>query len=689
MLISYAWLQSLVPVSAAAPEVARRLTSRGLTVDSVATNDGDTIFELDVPANRPDALGHLGVAREVAAAFGLALTPRGGAPPGTGPDVASSVTVTIQAPGLCRRYTARLVRGVTVGPSPAWVVARLAACGIRSINNVVDASNLVMLELGQPVHVFDLATIAGAQIRVRLATQGERLMTLDGVLRTLDPSMLVIADAKRPIGLAGVIGGADTEIRETTKDVLIEAAWFSPGSVRKTGRALSLSTDASQRFERGCDPEAPPAAQELAAGLLATLAGGKPAPGMIDARHGAPAPRTLSVRLSRAAGLLGFAPSAQEAEGALAALALTPRAKGDLFEVTVPSWRVDLEREADLVEEIGRHLGYDRIPAAIPHGAPVDSDPLGGSRVEEAVRDRMCALGFHEAFSYAMIGAGEDDPFLPEGAPAPLALTNPIAETLGLLRRSLLPGLLRAADQNLRRGSGDVRLFEVGGVFAARGAGELPHEPSHAGFAWSGSATPPHWSGSARTADSWDAAGLIEDVLAVACGDRAFTREKAALPGLHPGKSVLWRDGAGRPVGWCGPVHPELAVRLGLQAELLLGEADLTAAAAVPAAPAAYRSISRLPGTSRDLSLVLAPGTLAGAVVAALAKVVSPAPVELAWIDRYSGPPLNDGEVAMTLRVMLQPLDRTLTDGEAEGYRAALVAALDSVPGARLRRMDA
>jgi phenylalanyl-tRNA synthetase beta chain len=619
MLISFGWLEELVPVAADAAEVARRLTARGLTVDATTVADGDTIFDLDVPANRPDALGHLGVAREVAAAFGLTLLPRPGSPPGTGADVASAVTVTIEAPEVCGRYTARLVRGVTVGPSPPWVVRRLAACGIRSINNVVDASNLVMLELGQPVHFFDLRTLSGPAIRVRLAATGERLLTLDGVWRSLDPTMLVIADAERPVGLGGVIGGADTEIRDATKDVLIEAAWFLPASVRRTSRALGLSTDASQRFERGCDPEAPPNAQELAVRLLAELAGGQPAPGMADVRPAAPVTRTLSVRLSRASRLLGFAPSADEAVKALAALALTPRAAGDLIEVTVPSWRVDLVREADLVEEIGRHLGYDRIPAATPRGAPTSSERYRGSSLEESVRDRLCALGFNEAFNYAMIGPSDDDPFVAREAKGPMALVNPIAETLGVLRRSLLPGLLRAADQNLRRGATDVRLFEVGSVFAARAPGELPHEPSHAGFAWSGAATPAHWSGTSRPADSWDAAGLIEDVLTLAAGDRSFFRARTDLPGLHPGQSVCWRDDGGATVAWCGPVHPRLAERLGLAAPLFLGEADLSLASRTPATAPAYRAISRLPGAWRDLSLVLAPDVSAGSVAAALA----------------------------------------------------------------------
>lgn len=688
MLISLNWLRELVPVPSDGAEVGRRLTARGLALDALAVHGDDTVLDLDVPANRPDALGHVGVAREVAAAFGVELTPRALPPADADAARALPVPVTIDEPELCGRYTARVVRGVTVGPSPAWVVSRLGACGMRSINNVVDASNLVLLELGQPVHFFDLRALAGPAIRVRRAEPGESLITLDGVSRRLDETMLVIADRRHAVGLAGVIGGADTEIKPETKDVLIEAAWFSPGSVRSTARALGVSTDASQRFERGCDPEAPPRAQELAVLLLAELAGGTPDPGMVDVRPSPSSVRTLTVRMDRVARLLGYAPSTDEAVAALAALGLSPKRRGDALDVTVPTWRVDLEREADLVEEIGRHLGYDRIPLRVPHGAPRAASGTAGSAFEEAVRDRMAGLGFHEAINYAMLGPGEDDAFVAVGSPGPLALANPISETLGFLRRSLMPGLLRAIDQNLRRGAADVRLFEVGGVFHGRRAGELPLEPSYAGFAWSGSADSRHWSRPARPADAWDAAGLIEDLLGLGTFARPVRRERADLPGLHPGQSMAWRDEAGRQVAWCGPVHPAVAARLGLSAAVLLGEADLESIARGHAGSATYRAVSRQPVTWRDLSLVLEPQAAAGTVLEALAAVPSPAPVSMTWIDRYAGPPLARGQAAMTLRVMLHPLDRTLTDADAESYREKLLAALDSVQGVHLRRTE-
>jgi len=690
VLISLAWLRDLLEGASAlaAPEIARALSARGLTVDAVTSAGADTVFDIDVPANRPDALGHLGVAREIAAAFGLAVAGAPSAPAASGAPVEDVVRVRIDAPELCGRYTAGLVRGVRIGPSPAWVVERLAACGLRSIDNVVDASNLVMLELGQPVHFFDLSKLDGHEIHVRDARERERLTTLDGVERTLAPGMPVIADARAAVALGGVMGGAASQIGPSTRDVLIEAAWFAPGAIRRTARALGLVTDASQRFERGGDIEAPPAAQRLAAARLAELAGGTAAPGMVDVRASGASRRTLSVRLPRAARLLGYEPSREESSAALAALGLSPRSDGDRIEVTVPSWRVDLEREADLVEEIGRHLGYDRIPSRMLAGVSKASAASGPPRLEERVRDRLAGLGFHEAFNYAMIAPGEDDAFVEDGAPAPLVLTNPIAETLGVLRRAVLPGLLRAADQNLRRGAAGVRLFEVGHVFRGTTAGTLPDEPSRAAFVWTGAAEPPHWSAPSRDADPYDAAGLVEEVLALAAGERPFRRERATLPALHPGGSIAWSAEDGRPAAWCGPIHPALADRLGVPGGVLLGEVDLGIASRDAAGAPAHRAIPKIPGTWRDLSIVLVPGTPAGAVVEALARVEAPAEARFVWIDRYAGKPLAEGEIAMTLRVILQPLDRTLTDAEAEAYRAKLVGALDSVPGARLRRID-
>lgn len=685
MLVSVAWIKSLLPGLPEPAEVARVLTARGLTVDAIATAGADAVLDVDVPANRPDALGHLGIAREIAAGLGLPFDPDYEAPAGSGAAPGAAVRVAIEDEGLCRRYTAGLVRGVRVGPSPAWVVARLEACGVRSINNVVDASNLVLLELGQPVHFFDLARLSGSEVRIRRAVEGEVLVTLDGGERRLASDMLVIADARRPVALAGVMGGADSEIGETTADVLIEAAWFLPGSVRRTARRLAMSTEASQRFERGCDPEAPLAAQHLSMRLLAELCGGTPAPGVLDLYPGRREPSRVIVRLARAATLLGYEPPRADARRALEAVGCRVVAADAVgFEVEPPSWRVDLEREADLVEEIGRHVGYDRIPtAAIPlapagSGVPADAD-------DERVRDRLAALGFHEALCYAMIGPGEDAGYAADDDPAPLALTNPISESLGWLRRSLLPALAAAAASNLRRGVEDVRLFDVGRIFLPRERGAFPEERVRAGIVWAGAAAGRHWSAPVRAVDLWDVAGTVEAVLHLLRPQGRWERGRSARACFQPGRSIAWSVPGGPTVAWCGQLDPARAGALESPSPIYLAEIDLDAVATLARELPQHRPLPRVPSSWRDLSLRCAPGVEAGTVLAALRAVDSPAPATFEVVDRFEGPPLREGEVSLTVRVILRPLERTLEDAATERFRSELLLALDGVPGVKVR----
>lgn len=690
MLVAIDWLAELLDEGFSllpAEDVARALTSRGLTVDAVLPREGASpVLDIDVPANRPDCLGHLGIARELAAATGLPLRARPPAPAAAGADAEASARVRVEAPELCGRYTARLVRGVRVGPSPEWVRRRLEGCGLRSIDNVVDASNLVLLELGQPVHFFDFARLREGTIVVRRAAPGEPFRTLDGVERRLDADTLVIADPSGPVALAGIMGGAGSEIGESTRDVLIEAAWFSPPNVRATARRLGMSTDASQRFERGCDPEATLAAQELSVRLLAELAGGVPAPGRIDVHPGA-APRGRgTVRLSRAATLLGYAPSPEEAMTALAAVGLDPERRGDAIEVTIPTWRVDLELEADLVEEIGRHLGYDRIPTR-PRvrltSGPAQHPP---SPAEERVRDLFAHLGFAEAFNYAMIDAGADDPFVPDGAPAAARLANPIADNLSHLRRAVLPGLLASADLNLRRGNLDVRLFEVGRVFLPGPDPDgFPREPLRAAVAWSGAAAPRHWSAPGRDLDLHDLTGVVEAVIRALRPRAELHRGPCGIPGLHPGLSAAWRSREGSLVAWTGRLHPALGRRLDLPQAVWLAELDLDAIESFSAAPPRYAPIPKVPGVSRDLSVLLASGTPAARLLEVLAAVPSPAPAALQVIDLWRGRENEGMETSVTVRVMLQPLDRTLNDAQTESYRLALIDAVERMDGARIR----
>ncbi len=681
MLFSLDWLIELCPADTDAAGLAAILTARGLTVDAVGRRGTDHVLDVDVPANRPDCLGHRGLAREIGAALNLPLAgPAPGAPRAAGAAAAQEVEVDLAAPDLCPRYTIGIVRDVRLAPSPDWVVRRLEACGLRSLGNVVDASNLVMLELGQPIHLFDLERLEPAGplrrlLRVRRAERGEKLLTLDGIERALEPGMLVIADRTRALALAGVIGGQETEIGPATRHVLIEAAHFQPAAVRFTARSGGLHTDASYRFERGVDPQAPPAAQALAARLLAELAGGVPAPGQLDV-HPAPAPaRRLQLRAAEVRRLLGFDPDPAELVAALAALGLSPQSGLDgMLRVSVPSWRRDLEREADLVEEVVRHLGYDRIPAgaiAASGSTPRASAPDSAERVS----DRLAQRGFQEAVGYAMIGPGEDDPFVDPETPRPLALINPLAEPLARLRRSILPGLLRCVELNLRRGVGDVRLFEIGRVFERAERNEAPHEPLRLGLAWTGAGEPVHWSRARREVDLHDLIGVAEGLFcAVAPGARPSLERGAQLAAFHPGISVRWRGDDGRVLAWGGATHPGLRDKHDRQVFLL--EAELDSLAALGGSREPLRAVPRVPTVVRDLSLVLTRELPYAQLVATLGSVEAPAPVRFEALDRYAGPPLRDDETALTIRVTLEPVDRTLTDDETERYREALIGRL-------------
>ena len=682
MLASVSWLRDLCPVKDQVRDIAAVFTARGLTVDAVTPAGADHVLEIDIPANRPDCLGHLGLARELSAASGVPLRPSAAAEP-RGGTVTQMVRVEIEDTKRCARYTARVVRNVHVGPSPPWVVERLEACGLRSISNVVDASNLVLLELGNPIHFFDLGRLEGARIVIRPAQEGERLTTLDGVLRTLDPETLVIADARRPVALAGVMGGADSEIGERTRDVLIEAAWFQPRSVRRTARRLGVQTDASYRFERGVDPAGMDAAQTLAVRLLHELAQGQPVPGLIDVGPSPPEPRRLELRPDQLSRLLGYEPDEREVLSTLEALQLGPRrSDGAPYEVSVPSWRVDLEREVDLVEEVARHLGYDRIPTG-QHGLPqVAADPARPD-LQERCGDILAQLGFHEAFGYAMIARDEDAGFVTPKTTTALELTNPITGSLTQLRRSILPGLIRAVDLNQRRGIRDVRLFETGRVFEPQRKAGFPHESRRVGVAWSGAARPRHWDGNPNETDLYDVMGLVEKLFCELRPGLTATRSAEAPSGLHPGCSVAWKLDSGREAAWAGMLHPDL--QRGLAHRLWLAEIDLEALEDTPPEPCRYRPVPRLTAVSRDLSLVMSEATPYRRAVDTMTEVEAPAPVVFEVVDRYEGPPLAAGNHSLTVRVTLQPDERTLTEDEIEAYRQKLVRRLDRKLGIKIR----
>jgi len=471
----------------------------------------EATLEFEVYANRPDHLSVYGIAREAAALTGGLLRPPEAEVREAAQPVHEAAQVEVRDPDLCPRYIARVIRGVKIGPSPAWMARRLRAAGMRPINNVVDVTNYVMLELGQPLHAFDYHRLAGRRIVVRRAREGETLRTLDGVLRQLDPDMLLICDAERPVAIAGVMGGEDSEVTPETTDILLESASFHPVSIRRTAKRLGMRTEASHRFERGIDPHLAALAADRAAKLIAELAGGEVLQGRIDAAAELPRPRELTLRLQRVNGMLGTDLSPQEVEGILNRLGFETRREKDgaSLQVVVPTFRRDVEGEADLIEEVARIYGYDRIPATIPKGSGTQGGLSRPLPAVEQVRTLLAERGLCESITYSFVSPKLFDRLrIPDGHPwrRAIRLANPLSEDQSLMRTSLVPSLVEAAALNARRQVNDVRLFELGKVYLPRELPlkELPEERWTVALALMGQAPAHVWGEPARPVDFFD-----------------------------------------------------------------------------------------------------------------------------------------------------------------------------------------
>jgi phenylalanyl-tRNA synthetase beta chain len=649
---------------------------------------GETIFEVEITPNRGDWASLQGVAREVKALFGGTLTPPPCDPPEGEREAAADVKIAIDDRAGCHHYVGRVVRGLTVGPSPDWLAKKLESAGMRAINVVVDVTNLVMLELGQPLHAFDLATLGGGQVRVRAARPGEKLATLDGETRELQTEDLVIADAERAIALAGVMGGAETEVRPETTDVLIEAAHFAAVRVRRSARRLGLRTEASYRFERGVDAEGVARAADRAARLLAELAGGTVSRGRVEAR-GEPARRPGDIALDPAhpGKLLGATFTAETCVALLARVGIQARLGADQrLHCAAPSWRNDLEIAQDLIEEIARIHGYDALEATMP-AAPLSPVTVPAPRpLAERARDELAALGFLEARFFPASFPEELDALrLPEGHELrrALRLANPIQGEGPLLATTLLPGLLRAARRNLSRQVDAVRLFEVARVFRARAPGELPDERlSAAALLTAGERTDP-WAAATPVSPFFAAKGAAER-LVDALDRRATFRAGSDAPWLHPGASGEIRAGE-TVLCRLGELHPETAAAFGIAPACAVLELDLAALPGLPVESRRYREVSPYPAVRRDLAVLLERGQPAGEVLEAIRKNAGQGLVSAGIFDRYEGKGIPEGKKSVAFRLVFQRLDRTLQDSEVSQTIDRIVDMLRKRFGAELR----
>ncbi|HET9981997.1 MAG TPA: phenylalanine--tRNA ligase subunit beta [Longimicrobiales bacterium] len=634
----------------------------------------DVRIVIDVTANRPDLLSHLGIARELApgGVAGVTLPPF---PAGANADAVADfraharfetrsdaaevagVRITIQDPDLCPRYMGALIRGVHVGPSPEWLATRLRAVGLRPINNVVDATNYVLHELGQPLHAFDLDRLAGREIRVRRAAPGESIATLDGERRALEPGMLVIADAEKPVAVAGVMGGENSEVAETTRDVLLECALFDPAATRRTRRALGLSTDASYRFERGVDPDGMETACRRAVELILAVAGGRAEPRVADVYPARLAPQMLLLRPARAAHLLGVPFGAPEVADLLTPLGFEVAAEdGDAVRVRVPGHRrYDVTREVDLIEEVARRHGYDNFPDELRAYRPntVPEDPV--ALLEDRLRSFLAGRGFLESRTMGFAAEAEGD----------VALVNPLSAAEGRLRRALLPALIHRLEHNFAHGQRNVRLFEIGTVFAPGPPAALPVETTRLAAIFTGARHAPHWAGPTEPFDVWDLKGLLEDLaLELGLGTGAL-EPSGAEPLLVPSLSFRMVSPDGDTVGEGGQLAPERVDAPAWAGAIWGFELQLSPVMATPPGRA-FHELPGFPAIERDLALLVPERVPAAAVEGTIRAAGGPHLQDVETFDLYRGPGVPDGTRSIAYRLRFRAPDRTLTDREVD-----------------------
>jgi phenylalanyl-tRNA synthetase beta chain len=651
-------------------------------------NVRDHILEVTLTPNRGDCLSMIGVAREVAALTGGRFHPptpqlREGAD-----RVQDVVRVSVLDPDLCPRYAVRFITGVQIGPSPFWLRTRLERAGVRSINNVVDVTNYVMLEYGQPLHAFDFDLLEGGEIVVKRAAEGEHFVTLDEVERVLGKDTLMICDAARPVAIAGVMGGLNSEIREATSRVLLESAYFSPAGTRRTSKALGLQTESSYRFERGIDPEGVLDAALQATALIAQLAGGEVAKGSIDC-YPTPLPRSeIRLRLSKASALLGIQLEQEEVRGILRRLHMEVKEnQGAEWVVSPPSYRGDITREIDLIEEIGRLFGYDRIPVETPKMWVL---PLKKDREEELaerVKDTLVGLGFSEVITYSFIAPQSLEALrLPPDDPRhhPLALLNPLAEGQSVMRTTLLPGLLETARYNLSHKNRNLKIFESREVYHPQKGEKLPQERrSLAGLAM-GCVAPEAWNVSFQEVDFYYVKGCVGQLLAELRTPAPTFTKSQGIPYLNPSQSALVTV-EGVAIGGLGELHPEAAEAFELPAGVFIFELDLPTLADRFWGEITFAPLPRFPAVDRDVAVVVAEGVSAEEIRKIIHGVGNACIESVEVFDCYRGDPIPPGRKGLAFRIRYRSEERTLTDEEVNEFHQEALERLHNVPELKIR----
>jgi len=645
---------------------------------------GDTIFDLDITPNRPDCLSVIGIAREIAALTGQGLR----LPQVSYKEAASSIdqqiSVEIADPDLCPRYCASLVTGIKVAESPRWMQQRLLNCGMRPINNIVDVTNYVMLEYGQPLHAFDYHLIRGKRIIVRRASAGEVIVSLDGVERTLAEDMLVIADEERAVAIAGVMGGANSEVTEPTTAILLEAANFNPASIHHTGNALRLPSEACMRFERGIRPELTLPALKRATQLIMQLAGGKAARGVVDVYPGRRDSEPILLSMGKVKRHLGVEFSLDQIVGALSSLGFDCKRGASVSEVwvTAPYWRSDIQQAVDLIEEVARITGYDRIPTTMLSQPLPRQNPEPIISLKQKVTHSLIGYGFQEVITYSLTSLEALNKLLPEPhplEPVPLRVANPMTAEQEHLRPNLRTNLLAALSANRRHEDGGIRLFELGKVYLPRPK-ELPDEPEMLCGILNGSRLETSWQGGDDSFDFYDAKGVVEGLLSQLGVAASFAASRDES--LHPVKQAAIVI-AGNKLGVVGELHPKVSSAFEIPRAVYLFEIDLTSLLPFTLGHKMFQPVSRFPAIVRDIALVVDAGVTHQRVTGIISSF--PLVKQVSIFDVYAGDQVPPGKKSLAYRITFQSPTYTLTDEEVNKVQQQILDRLSSELGVTLR----
>ena len=690
MKLSPQWLRDYIDLTVDNATLAHDLTSIGIAVEGVSGQANDTVFEMEIGTNRPDAMNHYGVAREAAAFYNLPLKPiQPKLPKHSG---IAGVTITLEDGRVCPRFTARVLQHVKIKPSPAEIAHRLELLDQRPISNAVDATNYVLWEIGKPTHVYDLDLLEGRRLIIRYARAGETLKTLDGVERKLTTEDLVVADAKKPVGLAGVMGGFDTMITDKTTNILIESAWWDPAIVRAMSKRHGLHTDASHRFERGADIESTILSTDRVAELILNSGGGQLVGDLIDVVVGRRDQAPILLRLSEVQRILGQSLSTHEILRILGKLGFDYAAEGEgrpEFTVRIPSWRLDVEREIDVIEEIARVYGYDKFPNTLPSfaGGVID---LPDAAKDAKLRSSLLALGYDEAISLTFIARDDASKFAPS-IPS-LELANPLSAEASAMRTSLVPGMLDMLAWNLNRGTASVRLFERGNIYegasnrTGKSAAETSPlnksaEPRRICFAATGEALAHDINRpqASRALTFFDLKGDVEDLI------RSFEYSAAVYDGqtsdhYHPGRSArVVLDGT--PVGQFGQLHPDVAAARKLKQEIWLAEFDLEALYALGMHVPRYQPLPRYPAVERDFSFTFDESVSFESLQQAIGRLKLAELRRFEPVEIFRGGNVAAGKYSILLRATFQSNDRTLREEEVALWSAQMIQALEATGG--------